>query len=153
MCVPAHGLPPFSLEGLNVWVVPPPLLGSRKYKVISSAVQDQKWYVTLSGIKNMHDSELLVGRKLLMKKADIPPELLELQSDFVVGKNVYDANLGFVGTICAVSAGPLYDFWQVTGPFGEVIIPAAKELIYARGQKRIDMRLPQGLIELAHKDR
>ena len=67
----SDGLPLNLYEGLEVWIVPPPLGAVRHTRVALLREQAKGLIVTLEGLVDPDDARKLVGRYLLARKSDI----------------------------------------------------------------------------------
>ncbi len=98
----------------------------------------------------------LIGGQLFvdMDDRDELPEDLYYMDD-LVGCKVTCSKHGDLGTITEVMDLPANDVWQVQGPFGEVLIPAIREVVQQVDveAKTIQVTLLEGLLPEEKKDR
>lgn len=148
VCSAADGLP-FLLEpGQEVWVVPPSLHGPRHGVVQEVQPGERGALVALSCSQGRADAESLAGRFLLVPESQLPEGWQLEDPDWALGVQVRDVALGDLGRVAAVLRGPAQDVWQVEGPFGEVLVPVAEELLESVEGRCATFRLPQGLVEV-----
>ena len=135
---------PLSLyEGLDVWVVPPPLDGLRHTRVISLREQAKGLIATLEGVTDAHAAGKLVGRYLLARKTDLK-DLAENAAETGVGLQassetlsdcigclVYDEVEGLVGVICRVEDNPAHPLLVVETSF-EASVEASFETSFEK---------------------
>lgn len=149
--VPVHGLPSLVREGLELCPVPPALEGPRWLRV--ARVQEDPArsgvLVALDGVTTIGQAEALVGATLLVRVADLPADLVLLDAEALLGREVADATTGGRGTIDEVLRGPANDVWVVRGELGELLVPVVPEVVGpAEGvpaEGTICVRVPQGL--------
>ena len=145
--ISTDGLPALVYEGLEVSVVPPALKEPRRRRVESCRDADDSQVVLLEGCSSIDDAEALKGRYLLARLSDLPEGLALVDTTHLVGREVEDAALGPLGTIEDIMFGPTQATWVVNGPFGEVLIPAVKEIVGSVSEDGpITVVLPAGLV-------
>ena len=145
--VSTGGLPALVYEGLEVAVVPPALKEPRTRRVLRCRDAEDAQVVLLEGCSSIDDAEALRGRFLLAKRSDLPEDLAFADAPRLVGREVEDPVLGTVGTIEDVMFGPTQATWVVSGPYGEVLIPAVEEIVGTVAESGpISVTLPAGLV-------
>ena len=148
MTVAVHGLPPLVREGLEVFVVPPRLKGPRSHVVTHVTEGSRGQLVSLSGVGGIDAADALRGRYLLARERDLPEGVALHDAEALLGREVVDEALGFIGAIEEVMVGPANDVWVVEGPFGEVLVPVAGEVVPTVPTKGpIPVRVPLGLVD------
>jgi len=148
VAVPTHGLPLMLHKGLQVAIVPPPLIGPRCLVVrrCTDALSGQ--LVAFEGMDSLRDAADLVGKTLLARMADLPSDLVMHDVDALIGRSVRDVLHGPLGAIEEVMRGPVQDVWVVRGEHGEVLVPAVEAMIRELGpQGDIVVELPSGLVD------
>lgn len=169
-CVP--GLPFLLSCGLEVAFVPPQHDAPRRARVAS--VQDDgkgSYLVEFEGVRDITTAEMLVGCRCLARRADLPESALCVESDTLVGYEVFDAKQGFVGVVEEILENPGQVLLSVaqerealqpsgctdcqTSPAPDTdkratLIPLVDAFIVAIDDEasRIDMDLPDGLLDL-----
>lgn len=110
--------------------------------------------IGLEGIDTIAEAEALAGVELKVLASDLPalPEGTYYRHD-LVGCEVQDTEGRLIGAVIAVE-GPLEaSRLVVDAPHGEVLIPLVPEMCVeiAPADKRIRVKVPEGLIELNSK--
>lgn len=146
VCQAADGLPLLLRPGLEVWVVPPTLKGPRHGQVTIVEEGERGALVALSCCSTRSDAEDVAGRCLLARRADLPDDLVLRDAAEAVGLPVEDVTLGAIGEVVDVLEGPVQDVWVVEGAFGEVLVPAAEELLVDVTEDAVVFDLPTGLV-------
>ena len=142
---------PFCLhEGLDVFVVPPLLYGSRR--------------LTISSVRRLDDSNVALGFEQL-SDADAASELsghwllavqdeLEFEDSYgeqwAIGFEVVDERYGSLGTVSEIIQTPANDVWVVNGPYGEVLVPVIDDTIVSLPEsddEPITTKIMDGLID------
>ncbi|MBA3297048.1 MAG: 16S rRNA processing protein RimM [Acidobacteria bacterium] len=129
------------------------LVGSdaRPRKITAAHFHKGRPVIGLEGVETMSDAERLVGSELKVPATQIPalPEGTFHRHE-LVGCVVHDTEGRVVGEVAAVE-GPIHNSRLViNAPHGEVLIPLVADIcveIEPR-QRRIGVKLPDGLIEL-----
>ena len=148
VCVPADGLPLLLHVGMCVCILPPELKGKRWYTVQAASDSSVGQLVQFEEVSNMSYAEELVGKTVMACVQDLPKDLDLHDPDVLLGKEVYDKQVGYLGMIKEIMRGPAQDVWVMYGPFGEVLLPAVAEFIIGfdeQGALHVDA--PHGLIE------
>ena len=148
VAVPAHGLPLLLREGLVVAVVPPSLKGSRWQRIASCEDGRSGQLVCFEDVHTLGAAEKLVGKTLLARVDDLPEDYALRDQDELVGREVVDGRLGYIGKVCELMRGPENDVWVVRGPWGEVLIPAVEPIVtrWEPGES-LCVDLPRGLVD------
>ncbi|MDR3053243.1 MAG: 16S rRNA processing protein RimM [Coriobacteriales bacterium] len=148
--IPVDDLPFVLYEGLDVWVVPPLAEGPRATQITAVQKQGTGWGVLLKGVDAIDTASLLVGHCLLARTDALDIPALEAgDEDDWLDCIVQDVDLGELGVITGIMETPAHPLWVITGPFGEVMLPAVDEFIVAREGKTVQVKAPQGLIDLS----
>lgn len=117
------GLPFCLEEGMRVCLTPPPLRGERFYTVERIGGSETPT-VSFSGMRDLNDSEPLVGKLVLARKEDVPDAEAELCVLDCVGHCMVDDVHGEIGIIQELIQLPANDVWRVGGgAYGEVLVP------------------------------
>lgn len=147
MTVPVHGLPSIVSKGLEVCVVPPALKGPRWRKVLQADGGEKGQLVRLEGVSDLEAASKLVGKTLLARVGDLPEGFERSDVDWLMGRDVTDERLGYLGEISEVMVGPANDVWTVDGPFGEVMVPVVDEFVVKVPRRGpIVVRVPNGTV-------
>lgn len=107
--------------------------------------------IGLDGIETMDEAEALAGADLRMRASllpSLPPDTFYRHD--LVGCDVRDVSGVPLGTVVAVDGPMERSCLVVNGPAGEVLIPLAADIcvrVDPQG-RRIDVRMPEGLLEL-----
>ncbi|MDR2492109.1 MAG: hypothetical protein LBD25_01405 [Coriobacteriales bacterium] len=160
---PPVGLALRLFEGLCAWVVPPSLDGPRVVRVSSVQRQSKHVLAAFEEIGDVQSAASLSGRHLLARSSDLDGAasvalrgtLAHEATSFaarpaqrLVGLSVYDEQAGEVGRVVRVDVGLAQPLLVVEGAFGTVLVPLVEAFVVSEGADRIDMRLPQGLLDL-----
>lgn len=142
------------LEMKGVWAAMP---GGEERFLAFKRVREENGvvYVRFVDVARRELAEPLVGSELFIDEADrspLPEDSYYI--DDVVGCEVICTEHGSLGHLQQVLEMPGNDIWQVTGPFGEVLVPVIHEVVHTIDTKsrRIEVTLPEGLIESADVD-
>ena len=152
--VSVHGLPSLVREGLEVAPLPPELTGPRWRTVVSCTSDDRGGQlVALSGVDDISQAELLVGKTLLARRSDLPEDLELHDPRSLIGREVVDERLGALGSIEEVMRGPANDVWVVRGAAGETLLPVIDDVVGEVGESGpVTVRVPAGLEPKGAKD-
>ena len=120
-----------------------------QHEAVRSSLHKQNLLLRLSGLDRLSDVEPLVGRSVWMHQDDLP-ELEENQyfwSD-LEGLQVVDRSHGALGAVVGMFTTPAHDILEVSGPLGEVLIPALEPFLddVDREAGQLFVCLPEGLI-------
>lgn len=141
------GLSCSHLDGLEVWVVPPPDSGAASRRLFGARPASRGVLLGISGAESAADALDLVGRWLLARASEVPPEVDE--EDFT-GYTVTDAVRGPIGAVTALIVTGANDVLVVDGgPFGEVLVPVIDDVVLEVDDalRLIKVALLDGLIE------
>ena len=149
----APGLPFLLHEGLEVAFVPPQIDAPRRARVTSVQEAAKGTYlVTFEGVDSIDVAERLAGCCCLVRRADLPEEVLVAPTGGLEGFEVYDAQAGLVGTVTDVIESPAQMLLSIERPEGgdPVLVPLVDAFIEGVDEdvRRIDMNLPEGLLDL-----
>jgi len=126
--IPTVDLPLISLVGAEVWFVPPPR--SVRSARIADVRQGPKGpLVTFEGIDDIHSSEQLRDREMLVREVDLPKIVAAEDVFDPVGLRVADEERGDLGEVLELIITGANDVWLVEGPFGEVLIPVIDDVV------------------------
>ena len=144
-----HGLPLLLREDMHVTLVPPELKGPRGHVVTSESAGGSAQLVSLSGVYDIYAASRLVGRWVLARQDELPGDFELHDPRSLVGREVEDAELGSLGSVCDLLVGPANDVWVVRGPYGEVLIPAVEPIVRSwNDEGPILVRVPEGILGL-----
>lgn len=148
--VPTDGLPFLLREGMEAWVVPPPLRGIRQLAVCAVRDLAGAWGVTLEGVDSLECAAQLAGRSLLVEQSALAEANgPEPPSGSPVGCRVTDERFGALGVVTDVIHSAAHPIWLIEGPYGEVMLPVVEEFIIREDEDGITARIPDGLLDLA----
>ncbi len=151
--VPTDGLPFLLHEGLEVTLVPPLLKGPRSFTVTSCSNGQGGQLVGFAGVQSLGQAAKLLGKTVLVRTKDLPRDFGLHDASALMGREVHDASLGSLGTICEVLRGPANDVWVVRGAHGEVLIPAVEPLVVSwEVDALVEVDLPRGLVSECEAD-
>lgn len=100
-------------------------------------------------IESRTQADQLRGSLILVDKDDLPPaQEGSYWEHELVGCEVFDSDGNSIGVMTEVVERAEQDLWRVSGPDGEVLIPAAKDIVLSVDIKarRIVVDLPEGLV-------
>lgn len=121
------GLSPTHLEGLEVWIVPPPESGAVAHAITEVRSGPKGPLVRISGIESPADAHDVVGRYLLTRGDE---QSAEEDVEALLGFEVHDATRGYVGTVSDVIHTGANDVLVLTdGPYGEVLVPVIPDVM------------------------
>jgi 16S rRNA processing protein RimM len=136
------------LDGVAVWIVPPPGVGAVPRVVADVRPGPKGLLVRISGVDSAADAHDLTGRWLLVD-GDVLPEPAAPEDDFM-GMRVRDAERGLLGSVTDVIVTGANDVLVVDGgPFGQVLVPVIDDVIVSVNDAEgiIDVALLEGLID------
>lgn len=157
---PTEGLLFLLSVGMEVTFVPPILRFPRSSRVARiEQPHPGKYMVYFEDILTRNDAEKLEGHFCLVREEDLPQGYDETMGNDLLGYQVIDESLGFVGTVIRIEENPAHPLLVVEregeirpeGPgSAEVLIPLVDAFIVALDEKdhRIVVSLPEGLLDL-----
>ncbi len=124
--------------------------GQKRTCTVSSTRTHKKVIlVKLDGIDTRTDAESLVGAELSILKKDLP-ELPEGEYYYhdLEGMGVWTEDGEYLGRIIHILSTGSNDVYEITGPRGEILIPAIKDVVVEVDveRKRMTVRLLEGLL-------
>lgn len=123
----ADGLSARDLDGLKVWIVPPPA-HVQLYALDDPRSTSRGILVRMSGITDGASARGLVGRWLLAREADLPP--VPSRDDGFLGYTVRDTVRGDIGRVTERIVTGANDVLVVEhGPFGQVLVPVIPDVM------------------------
>jgi 16S rRNA processing protein RimM len=126
-----------------------------EHKAVRSSLHKQNFLLRLEGLENISLVETLVGSSVWMIKDELP-ELEDEQffwSD-LEGVAVFDERLGELGQIVGMFNTPAHDILEVSGPRGEVLIPAVEPFLLGLDEEGcLIVNLPDGLVPEADEEK
>lgn len=138
-------------SGMEVAFVPPVLDVPRRARVSHvSRIDDMRASVRFSGV-TASDAHELVGRHILVRRGDLADGALEGAFGDIVGYEVHDAKLGFVGAVSDVIENPAQALLEVEREGSAAALVPFVDGIVVRiddEHRRIDIEAPGGLFEL-----
>lgn len=140
---------PFCVEPGRRVALTPPALDRDRFTAVRSVGSEREGsgLVSFSGVDTIRDAERICGCYVLARRddLDLPPGVFAI--DELIGRRVADEAEGPIGSIEEVMESPAHDIWVVRGDRGEVLVPAAPELILELPEEGpIVVSLPSGLI-------
>ena len=133
--------------GLELWIVPPPAR-RRTARLCAARPGPKGPLFTLEGFDSIDDARELTGRQLLAR-TDQLPELIETEVAVeLIGFAVTDERRGDLGFVTDIIVTGANDVWVVSGPLGEVLIPAIDDVVLAIDDeaRSVLVRLLPGLV-------
>lgn len=118
-------------------------------KVLSSREHKGVYLVVLEGVPDRNAAESLAGSEASVPKSCLPEAVDdEFYYDDLIGMEVATEEGKLIGTVDNVFATGGNDVIEVSGPFGEVLIPAIESVVLKvdRSEKKITVRLMEGLL-------
>jgi 16S rRNA processing protein RimM len=129
---------------------------ARPMTVTAARFQQGRPVIAFEGIETMNDAERLAGAELKLPASEIPalPEGTFHRFD-LVGCEVRDVERGLIGEVAAVEGSIENSRLVINASHGEVLIPLVADFCVdiAPAEKRITVRLPEGLIDVNAKGR
>jgi len=124
--------------------------------VTAARFQQGRPVIALEGVETMNDAERLAGAELKLPASEIPalPEGTFHRFD-LVGCEVRDEAGEIIGEVAGVEGPMDHSRLVINAPHGEVLIPLVSDFCVeiAPAEKRIIVRLPEGLIDVNAKSR
>lgn len=149
----AAGLPFLLRAGLEVAFVPPRHDAPRR-GIVNCVQYDGKdsYLVTFEGINSIESAESLVGCLCLVRRVDVPHDMLLTTGNNLLGYKIYDACENLIGVVTGIETGVAQTLLSVSRAHGkgEVLIPLVDAFIahFDETAGRIDVVLPDGLLDL-----
>lgn len=139
-------------EGMDVWFVPPVLDAPRSARISRIvSIDGARGVVEFDSVDSPECADMLVGCHVLVRRDDIPEEALD-GGDELVGFEVHDRTLGFIGRVTGLADNPAHPLLQVESEDRReaVLIPCVDAFIVSIDEqaRRIDVDAPAGLLEL-----
>ena len=130
-------------------------LGDRQRETTIEGFRTQhgRWVLKLEGIDSISEAEEWIGGRILVAKDDLPPKEADAFYSFdLEGCGVYADDL-LIGTVKAVLDYSGTELLSLDNDGEEILIPFAKAFLKKvdTDAKRIEVELPEGLIELNKK--
>lgn len=136
------------LDGVEVWIVPPPAVGALPRTVTGVRPGPKGLLARISGVDSAADAHDLTGRWLLVDAEQLPEP--EATGDDFIGMQVRDAVRGVLGSVTDVIVTGANDVLVVDGgPFGQVLVPVIDDVMVSvsDADSMIDVALLEGLID------
>lgn len=106
------------------------LLRGQPYTIQNSRHRGDRWVLKLEGIDSRNDAEALRGLILHVEGTDLHPlEPRQYYRFQMLGLQVYTVGGQLLGEISDVLETGSNDVYVVTGPGGEVLVPATSEVV------------------------
>lgn len=125
------------------------LVGSTVRRIIGSRPHGKMLLVHFEDIESRTQADQLRGALVFVEKDEVPsaPEGSFWEHE-LVGCEVFDTEGTKVGVVTEIIERAGQDLWKVDGTKGEVLIPAAKDLVVSVDveARRIVVDLPEGLV-------
>lgn len=146
---PLRGLPFLLREGESYCLTPPALKRDRTSCVRQMREVADGMLVSFSKIDTISAAEDIVGCYVLADASGIELGPLDAPYDSLIGREVQDVQLGFIGTVSEIMESPAHDIWVVEGPYGEVLVPVVEAVVAKIPDAgAVPVCLPSGLIEM-----
>lgn len=117
-----------SLEGTEVWFVPPPS-GRRTARLTASRQGPKGTLVSFEGVTSIDEARALVGRDILVLRQALPESWgAPIETD-CTGYHVVDTVHGDIGTVDETLVTGANDVWIVLGSYGEVLVPVIEDVV------------------------
>lgn len=149
-----HGLPPLLGDGMTVALIPPALKTDRFFMVRhASSREGSSQLVSFDGVDSISAAQELVGRYVLARIEDLPEDIDLLDRESLIGMQVFDEELGCLGTLAEVIAGPAQDVFMIAGESSELLAPIIPEFILGIDDEGIHLSLPEGALLESEENR
>ncbi len=147
------GLPFLLEEGMSAAFVPPVIDVPRHGTVCEVRPEPKGGYlVQFDTVTDANTADALVGCYALVRREDLPEDVLELQEGGIEGFEVIDAVAGFIGTAVSINEMPGQHLLEVAreGSDATVLIPVVDEFFEGLDEQErcIYVNLPNGLLDL-----
>lgn len=146
------GLPFLLEEGISAAFVPP-VIDVPRNGTVTEVHPDPKGgcVVYFDTVTDANTADALVGCYTLMRREDLPDDVLELQEGGIEGFTVVDAEAGAIGTAVSINEMPGQHLLEVERENGKtVLIPVVDEFLEGLDEEErcIYVNLPEGLLDL-----
>lgn len=146
------GLPFLLEEGISAAFVPP-VIDVPRNGTVTEVHPDPKGgcVVSFDTVTDANTAEALVGCYALVRREDLPDDVLELQEGGIEGFTVVDAEAGAIGTAVSINEMPGQHLLEVERENGKtVLIPVVDEFLEGLDEEErcIYVNLPEGLLDL-----
>ena len=146
------GLPFLLEEGISAAFVPP-VIDVPRNGTVTEVHPDPKGgcVVFFDTVTDANTADALVGCYALVRREDLPDDVLELQEGGIEGFTVVDAEAGAIGTAVSIHEMPGQHLLEVERENGKtVLIPVVDEFLEGLDEEErcIYVNLPEGLLDL-----
>lgn len=146
------GLPFLLEEGISAAFVPP-VIDVPRNGTVTEVHPDPKGgcVVFFDTVTDSNTAEALVGCYALVRREDLPDDVLELQEGGIEGFTVVDDESGVIGTAVSINEMPGQHLLEVERENGKtVLIPVVDEFLEGLDEEErcIYVNLPEGLLDL-----
>lgn len=146
------GLPFLLDEGISAAFVPP-VIDVPRNGTVTEVHPDPKGgcVVFFDTVTDANTADALVGCYALVRREDLPDDVLELQEGGIEGFTVVDAEAGAIGTAVSINEMPGQHLLEVERENGKtVLIPVVDEFLEGLDEEErcIYVNLPEGLLDL-----
>lgn len=146
------GLPFLLEEGISAAFVPP-VIDVPRNGTVTEVHPDPKGgcVVYFDTVTDANTADALVGCYALVRREDLPDDVLELQEGGIEGFTVVDAEAGAIGTAVSINEMPGQHLLEVERENGKtVFIPVVDEFLEGLDEEErcIYVNLPEGLLDL-----
>lgn len=146
------GLPFLLEEGISAAFVPP-VIDVPRNGTVTEVHPDPKGgcVVFFDTVTDANTADALVGCYALVRREDLPDDVLELQEGGIEGFTVVDAEAGAIGTAISINEMPGQHLLEVERENGKtVLIPVVDEFLEGLDEEErcIYVNLPEGLLDL-----
>ena len=146
------GLPFLLEEGLFVAFVPPQIDAPRQGTVVDVHEEAKGFVVCFDSVTDAGAAEALAGCYCLVRREDLPDDVVELAEGGIEGFSVVDSSAGVIGTASSINEMPGQNLLEVSRPDGRdpVLIPLVDEFIDGidEAERTIFVTIPAGLLDL-----
>ncbi len=148
----APGLPFLLREGMEVAFVPPQHDAPRRARVMSVQDEGRGALVRFDVVESIEDAERLVGCSVLVRRDEVPEAGRAAEPEGLAGFELRDGRSGFSGVVEDVIEHPGQTLLVVGRADGgsAVLVPFVDAFVRGvdEGARRIDVELPDGLLDL-----
>ncbi len=146
------GLPFLLEEGMHCAFVPPVIDVPREGTICDMRDDAKGVVVFFDTVTDANTADALVGCSVLVRRADLPEGVLELEEGGIEGFDVVDAKCGLIGTAVSINEMPGQHLLEVAreGSDKTVLIPVVDEFLEGvdEADRCIFVNLPDGLLDL-----
>ncbi len=117
--------------------------------ILKVRVQGKAVVMQLQDCGDRNHAETLTGYGVWVKEKELPlPDEGEFYLYELEGKDAFDADGTYLGTVTTVLVGHGQDLLQINNEDREILIPFVSEFLVKRDATKIILNLPPGLIDI-----